>query len=84
MRADGDPSNDFGADWISEWMKTDNFKIFHNYTGELICTRVSKYNRSCFSFQIRIYSTSWNRDILVQEGSQLRIFNGDLHCESMI
>ncbi|KAI9769765.1 MAG: late secretory pathway protein avl9 [Geoglossum simile] len=32
MGADGDPSNDFGADWVSEWMKTDNFKIFHNYT----------------------------------------------------
>ncbi|KAH0551250.1 hypothetical protein GP486_007452, partial [Trichoglossum hirsutum] len=29
---DGDPSNDFGADWVDAWMRTDNFKIFHNYT----------------------------------------------------
>ncbi|KAI9778989.1 MAG: late secretory pathway protein avl9 [Geoglossum umbratile] len=29
---DGDPSSDFGVDWVSAWMKTDNFKIFHNYT----------------------------------------------------
>lgn len=33
---DGDPSVEFGAEWIKAWMKTENFRIFSKFTGELL------------------------------------------------
>lgn len=32
---DGHPANDFGAEWVAAWMTTDNFRLFHKFTGEL-------------------------------------------------
>ncbi|KAI9711651.1 MAG: hypothetical protein M1812_007084 [Candelaria pacifica] len=29
---EGDPSHDFGLDWIDSWMKTENFRIFQKFT----------------------------------------------------
>jgi hypothetical protein len=32
---DGDPSDEFNADWIEAWMKTENFRLFNKFTGTL-------------------------------------------------
>ena len=34
--AEGDPSVDFGSEWIQAWMQTENFKIFQTFTGSTI------------------------------------------------
>ncbi|KZF23456.1 hypothetical protein L228DRAFT_267461 [Xylona heveae TC161] len=39
---EGDPGADFGTEWIEAWMKTDNFRIFQEFTGKLI--RFLKYS----------------------------------------
>ena len=31
---EGDPSSDFGSDWVQAWMLTENFKLFQNFTGK--------------------------------------------------
>jgi len=31
--ADGQPVNDFGAEWVAAWMKSDNFRLFNKFTG---------------------------------------------------
>ncbi|KAI9684363.1 MAG: late secretory pathway protein avl9 [Trizodia sp. TS-e1964] len=33
---DGDPSTDFGHDWVESWMRTDNFRIFHKFSDSHI------------------------------------------------
>lgn len=33
---EGDPSNEFGSEWIDAWMKTENFRIFSNFTDSHI------------------------------------------------
>ncbi|KAI9807662.1 MAG: hypothetical protein M1825_005603 [Sarcosagium campestre] len=30
---EGDPSSDFGPDWVEAWMTTENFAIFQKFTG---------------------------------------------------
>ena len=32
---DGDPSLEFGADWVEAWMRTENFRIFAKFTGKI-------------------------------------------------
>ncbi|KAI9696233.1 MAG: late secretory pathway protein avl9 [Candelina mexicana] len=29
---EGDPSHDFGSDWVDAWMETENFRIFQKFT----------------------------------------------------
>jgi hypothetical protein len=33
---DGDPANDFGADWVRTWMATENFRVFNKFTDSHI------------------------------------------------
>jgi hypothetical protein len=30
---DGDPAADFGLDFVNAWTQTENFRIFHKFTG---------------------------------------------------
>lgn len=30
---DGDPSADFGVDWVHHWKTTENYRIFEKFTG---------------------------------------------------
>jgi Transport protein Avl9 len=31
--SEGDPAADFGIDFVNAWMQTENFRIFHKFTG---------------------------------------------------
>lgn len=33
---DGDPSTDFGVDWVEHWSKTENFRIWNAHTDSLL------------------------------------------------
>jgi hypothetical protein len=35
LEVDGDPSNEFGAEWVAAWMQTENFRLFNKFTGKL-------------------------------------------------
>jgi hypothetical protein len=39
IEVDGDPSNEFGSEWVTAWMQTENFRLFNNFAGTVIRQR---------------------------------------------
>lgn len=31
---EGDPTNDYGLEWVKAWMQTENFRLFNKFTGK--------------------------------------------------
>jgi hypothetical protein len=34
LEVQGQPSSEFGDDWVKAWLQTENFRLFHKFTGK--------------------------------------------------